>query len=687
MLNPTVLITGDTDPLRKALALASRDLQRFGVDSLQAFTGINAGTLSVAALAAGLSIATKRAVDMADSIGKLSERTGIATETLSAYRLGAELADVSNEDLVVSLRKLAVNIDGAARGNLEAASGFNRLGISVNDSSGKLRSTNDVLEDVAEAFAKLEDGPTKAAIAVQLFGRSGDKIIPFLNAGRAGMEAMRTEAESLGLLVGKETADAAQQFNDDVRVLGEVTTGVGLQIGSGLLPALTGITEAMRASVNAGSGWRSVGERLGVVMRGLAAVVTITRSAFVQLGLALGASAAAGVAVATGNFGRAKSIIGELGADLKNERKSTAAELKALTDDAIAATLKRATAEAEAAKAEKGRAAERVASEKAASKEIVDVRNAERRQLIEVLSAQVSAEKQAAKDIEEARRNLVRVEADNKRFLAEIAAGPQKPVEDLQGIDVQGQLAKAREAFRTGDFESAAALAAKVKENLLALSRAGKESGDVLSFLSRQAVDLDKAIAQQHIDDLTDQLKRIRVVIDETLGKAITLQFNLPESRKNLNEVLAALKKQAEDGVVVVAPAKVINTSLTDEERARVLAGQALAGGGLLRGPGTGTSDSILARVSAGEYVVRAAAVQRYGVSMMEAINGMLLPRFAVGGAVAAGGRLSERGGPTHTLNFNLGDSGSFSLRASQAEADSVTAVFERLALQRGRRR
>jgi TP901 family phage tail tape measure protein len=44
-------------------------------------------------------------------------------------------------------------------------------------------------------------------------------------------------------------------------------------------------------------------------------------------------------------------------------------------------------------------------------------------------------------------------------------------------------------------------------------------------------------------------------------------------------------------------------------------------GGGLLTGPGTGTSDSMIARVSNGEFVMRAAAVQKYGAGFMSALN------------------------------------------------------------------
>ena len=53
--------------------------------------------------------------------------------------------------------------------------------------------------------------------------------------------------------------------------------------------------------------------------------------------------------------------------------------------------------------------------------------------------------------------------------------------------------------------------------------------------------------------------------------------------------------------------------------------------GGLITGPGTGTSDDIPARLSNGEYVIRAAAVRQYGTEMLNAINWQ---RYATGGYV-----------------------------------------------------
>lgn len=73
-----------------------------------------------------------------------------------------------------------------------------------------------------------------------------------------------------------------------------------------------------------------------------------------------------------------------------------------------------------------------------------------------------------------------------------------------------------------------------------------------------------------------------------------------------------------------------------------VLPAPGLASGGHVRGPGTGTSDSILARLSNGEFVMNARAVRRWGPGFFAALNGYRgggqvgpVPGFASGGSVS----------------------------------------------------
>lgn len=93
------------------------------------------------------------------------------------------------------------------------------------------------------------------------------------------------------------------------------------------------------------------------------------------------------------------------------------------------------------------------------------------------------------------------------------------------------------------------------------------------------------------------------------------------------------------------------------------------ATGGHIRGPGTGTSDSILARVSNGEFVMRAEAVKNWGLSFMSALNAGMVPAFAEGGAV---------GGRPVNLNFN---GQSFPLSAGEGVVAGLTREARRKSL------
>ncbi|MNZ22481.1 hypothetical protein D3C78_395730 [compost metagenome] len=82
------------------------------------------------------------------------------------------------------------------------------------------------------------------------------------------------------------------------------------------------------------------------------------------------------------------------------------------------------------------------------------------------------------------------------------------------------------------------------------------------------------------------------------------------------------------------------------------------ATGGYISGAGTGTSDSILARLSNGEFVMRAAAVKHYGPQLLSMMNGLQLPKFADGGLVSSLTPASPSS--LGTLNFNLPGGESF---------------------------
>jgi hypothetical protein len=104
-------------------------------------------------------------------------------------------------------------------------------------------------------------------------------------------------------------------------------------------------------------------------------------------------------------------------------------------------------------------------------------------------------------------------------------------------------------------------------------------------------------------------------------------------------------------------------------------AGGGFASGGFVRGPGSGTSDSIMARLSNGEFVLNAGSVSRLGVGFLQGLNNFALGglvgappiRFAEGGLVSAA---SSSGRPVH---LHLGGS-SFALSGSSDVVDALVS-------------
>jgi hypothetical protein len=222
-------------------------------------SSINAGVATIAASAAAagsaLILLTRNAINAADDINKMSQKVGMSVENLSRLQYAAELSDVGIEGLAIGLKKLSVNMLEAASGSKEANQGFAALGISVTNSSGQLKSSDQILKEVADRFARIEDGAGKTALAVKLFGRSGADLIPLLNQGAAGMKAMADEADRLGITISRDTAKAAEEFNDNLKRVEASSRAVGLTIANALLPTLNKLLEQFLVGKQAAGGF------------------------------------------------------------------------------------------------------------------------------------------------------------------------------------------------------------------------------------------------------------------------------------------------------------------------------------------------------------------------------------------------------------------------------------------------
>ena len=284
-------------------------------DTAKSVNGVLAN-LGLAVSVAGLTAMVKSAIDTGDALDEMSQRVGVSVETLSVWKPAAEQSGVSGESFEKGLRKLSTTMLEAATGSEDAARGFSAVGVEFKNQDGTLRATDQVLLDLAERFKAMPDGAEKTALAVQLFGKSGAELIPFLNQGRDGINELAAEMQALGVQMSSETAAQAGNFNDAIDKLKLATTSIGNQIIASLLPALNDMAGGMVESAKQGGTLRVILDGVVLVLKTLALGAATVGKAFVALGEAIGAGVAAAVEALKGNTDGAKAIIADLKGNL-----------------------------------------------------------------------------------------------------------------------------------------------------------------------------------------------------------------------------------------------------------------------------------------------------------------------------------------------------------------------------------
>tara|TARA_R100001510_G_C7652820_1_gene210773 strand:- start:1414 stop:3216 length:1803 start_codon:yes stop_codon:yes gene_type:complete len=227
-----------------------------------AVRGVGAAFKGFFAIAAvgGIVALGKSAIDTADAFGKLSTRTGIAADKLLAYVNAGKLADVSQSDLETGLRTLARTQVEASEGVATYADAYAKLGVTVKNQDGTLKNSDQLLSDIADRFQDLPNGPEKAAVAMDIFGRSGQKMITLLNGGSEALD-------EFGFELSENFARNSETFNDNLTKVGIEMERLKMQILDDLLPGLIelsegfiGLTKTIREAAGAFAKFFGIGD-------------------------------------------------------------------------------------------------------------------------------------------------------------------------------------------------------------------------------------------------------------------------------------------------------------------------------------------------------------------------------------------------------------------------------------------
>jgi hypothetical protein len=207
------------------------------------------GGIAAGGFVASLGAMVRSTINLADQLNKLSQRTGFTVESLSAIKNAAELADVSTEEFTGGIRRLNLALVEAQDGTSKTAQIFRALGVDTT------RGAEVALRGISDAFNRLPDGATKAAVATEIFGRAGEKLIPLLNGGSTAIDQARASAERYGTLISGKLAADAEAFNDNLTKLRQSASALGVSLTSQLLPGLTTITDNLVKGRERGQGF------------------------------------------------------------------------------------------------------------------------------------------------------------------------------------------------------------------------------------------------------------------------------------------------------------------------------------------------------------------------------------------------------------------------------------------------
>lgn len=195
-----------------------------------------AAAMSAAAIAAGGAIygmATK-AADAGDRVDKLSQRLGLSREGFQEWEYVLSQSGVSIDSMQSGMKNLSQRMNEASEGAGKGAELFEKLNIKIKEGDTQ----EDIFNKTITALQGMEEGHEKAALAQDLFGRSGQELLPLLNSQSASVEELKNKAREMGIILDDDAIDASVKLTDTLDTMKRAVGGVVNNIGVSLIPMI-----------------------------------------------------------------------------------------------------------------------------------------------------------------------------------------------------------------------------------------------------------------------------------------------------------------------------------------------------------------------------------------------------------------------------------------------------------------
>lgn len=558
-------------------------------------------TAAVAGGVAAVGKLTLMATENADAVGKAAVGLGLTTKAYQELGFAAAQSGVNTEDFAKGFSRLNVVIGDALSGNKAALEKFQQLGVAITNADGSARPAEEVFKDLAQAISQIPDGATRAAVGSDFFGKSVAKWLPLIMEGRKGIEALQKQFENSGLGFTDNEIASATAMNDALSALGTVARQLRDKV-------FIKLAEPLR---------RAFDTATQVIVANADRILSVAQRLADQIGPILEdvVNALAGNDAAV----RAQWVL-----DLKDQIIAFGQAAYDVITNVVIPAFETISVAAEGVA---GTINALFGTEITGQALLLTV-------AVVKLSGAFAALGPALALVVNSGRLLISIFGLIGPALSSVAAFFPVLIAGAKAALVALSALVGWPLVIAAAIVTAAALIYKFWDDIVAYANSAWET------IKQAAADGWAAVAGagrsvwNALIDTFAEIKNKILGLWESLTTAMSSLWTgtVDFIRRSISSLYSFIDRVIGSIRRAISYAKAL-IGLSSGS------GSGYASGGYISGPGTGTSDSIPAWLSNGEYVIRAAAVRKYGANLFSALNQMRLPRgiipqFNVGGLV-----------------------------------------------------
>lgn len=214
-----------------------------------------------------------------DEMAKSAARIGVSSHELQKWRLAASMGGASAEDMSSAFKDLQKNAYATALAGGPMAGMFRKIGVSLKDSGGQMRTADSLMRDVAIGLSKLENPTERSTIAMTLLGEAGLKLIPAFSGGEKALDSALGTLDEFGGGLSDEVLPLTESLGDRITELDTSFLSLKSRLASSFFPTLILIVKRFAQWVTAfgkaTDGTNAFSAAI-LVLGGIAAKVAIT---------------------------------------------------------------------------------------------------------------------------------------------------------------------------------------------------------------------------------------------------------------------------------------------------------------------------------------------------------------------------------------------------------------------------